>query len=162
MPSEQEKLRTDSEKKKKQDRGLRGAQGGEASFAAKGKPIHFDENTIYDDSWEHWVRNRPGVIKRNRRPKTALEKKHVREALYTAGIGASGGVGYTVGKIVGSRGNHPPEEPKPHWKETRPHRGPTVAAEHIPWKKVVHDLEEHEDLSYLVQLSERLANPQNF
>lgn len=103
MPSGNEKAKADLEKKKAQDRKLRDAQGGNA-YSSRIIPIQFDENTVYDDKWEDWVRNRPGVVKRNRRPKTALERKHVREALYSAGIGIAGGTGYTVGHIIGSRG----------------------------------------------------------
>ena len=54
--------------------------------------IRFGEDTVYDDKWEHWVRNRPGVIKRNRDPKP-WRKRSENQPLINAGIFAGTAIG---------------------------------------------------------------------
>lgn len=84
-----EALKNQSEKSKK------------TLLSSRARIIRLGEDTEYTDKWEHWVRNRPGVIKRNREKKSWL-KRSENQPLIQAGLvsGTAIGTAYATRKFA--------------------------------------------------------------
>lgn len=70
-------------------------------LSSRAHAILFSEDTVYADKWEHWVRNRPGVIKRNREKKSWW-KRSENQPLIQAGLvsGTAIGTAYATRKFA--------------------------------------------------------------